>query len=318
MCQLKTKMRIYVLFLTFFISSNCFSHKDKVIFETYGNVKVLMKTGFDYADIDKIKIIGHLSEKLSKQLHFKDTILIEYNQDYTNIYQKDLYMLEFNNSNFKIINGIKSKYKVESNNYGLSIRINAKKIKIKDVLKFIEFTINNKEKTNEFLVKQDIGLNNKKPQNSIEPFFTITTDEELLSKIINSNSEIIDNILNEKISIKSQEHYGIEIYWLKDKFIFEYKNINSRNKNLVFEINDYFYHKYLNNNEILIFVEKSQFYFLSGSKNEFNDLIEIENNSYVPLVTFDFGNKVLLHPFRNQNDLSIFLKEKRKLISKLD
>nr|WP_321226019.1 hypothetical protein [uncultured Psychroserpens sp.] len=151
-------MRLKIGILLLFISFNCFAHKDKVINETYGNVKVYIRTGFDYLDIDKIKIVGQLSEKLSSRLKYKDTLLIEYIQDYTNNYSDDLYMLEYNNSNYKLFDGIKPEYEIESNNNGLSVRIYADRIRIIDILKLVEFSITNKEKTNSYLTKKNNWL----------------------------------------------------------------------------------------------------------------------------------------------------------------
>ena len=51
----KMKLKLFLLFGIFFIA-NSFAHKDKYIHKKYGNVKVFMKTGFDYSDINKIKI----------------------------------------------------------------------------------------------------------------------------------------------------------------------------------------------------------------------------------------------------------------------
>ena len=281
---------------------------------TYGNVKIYMKTGFDYSDIDKIQIVGKLSEKLSERLHYKDTIFIEYIQDYTNIYGDDLYMLEFNNSNYKIIGGIKSEYTIKSNNSGLSVRIYADRINIVEILKLVEFTITNKEKTNSYLTKKEIGFNRYKEQ----PLNSIATDDKIIDKIYSSESELIKELINERILVNEQDNYGIEIYWMNDKFIFEYNHIHSDKQEFVFELKDYFYHKYLNVNDILIFVNKNSFYYLDGTNDEKKELVKMDNTSYAPLIIMNFGNKVLFHPFRNRNQLSIFLKDKNKVISKFE
>lgn len=273
-----------------------------------------MKTGFDYSDIDKIQIVGKLSEKLSERLHYKDTIFIEYIQDYTNIYDDDLFMLEFNNSNYKIIGGIKSEYKIKSNNSGLSVRIYADRINIVEILKLVEFTINNKEKTNSYLTKKEIGFNRYEEQ----PLNSIATDDKIIDEIYSSESELIKELINERILVNEQDNYGIEIYWINDKFIFEYNHIHSDKQEFVFELKDYFYHKYLNVNDILIFVDKNSFYYLDGTNDEKKELVKMDNTSYAPLIIMNFGNKVLLHPFRNRNELSIFLKDKNKVISKFE
>jgi len=273
-----------------------------------------MKTGFDYSDVDKIQIVGQLSERLSERLHYKDTIFIEYIQDYTNKYDNDLYMLEFNNSNYKLIGGIKSEYTIKSNKSGLSVRIYADRINVVEILKLVEFTISNKEKTNSYLTKKEIGFNRYDEQ----PLNSIATDDKIIDEIYSSESELIKELINERILIKEQDNYGIEIYWKNDKFIFEYNHIHSDKQEFVFELKDYFYHKYINVNDILIFVDKNSFYYLDGTNDDKKELIKMENKSYSPLIIMDFGNKVLFHPFRNRNELSIFLKDKNKVISKFE
>ncbi|WP_339889905.1 hypothetical protein [uncultured Flavobacterium sp.] len=186
---MKTKIQILILLL---FSINSFAHKDKVFFETYGNVKVYMRTGFDYSDIDKIKIIGKLSEKLSKNLNYKDTIFVEYIQDYTDYYSDDLYILEYNNSNFKLANGFKSQISSETNNSGLSVRIYADRIKILDILKYVEYLINNKEETNNYLTRKNIGYNHYEEQqylgNSVQigigGVYFVEIEDETLGKLL--------------------------------------------------------------------------------------------------------------------------------------
>ncbi|NJM80549.1 MAG: hypothetical protein HC854_14745 [Flavobacterium sp.] len=139
------KSNLFIILIFFISITYCNAHKDKVIQETYGNVKIYLKTGFDYSEINKIMIIGKLSEKISNQLKYRDTIMIEYIHDYTKQYLDDLYMLEYNNSNNKLMFGIKSNYAIESNESGLAVRIYAKNINIVYILKLVEFIIINKE-----------------------------------------------------------------------------------------------------------------------------------------------------------------------------
>ena len=310
------RLKIGILFL--FITFNCFAHKDKVIEETYGNVKVYMRTGFDYLDIDKIKIVGQLSEKLSNRLKYKDTIFIEYIQDYTNQYSDDLYILEYNNSNYKLLGGIKSEYTIDSNNNGLSVRMYVDRINIINTLKLIEFTINNKERTNSYLKKKTIGYTVDEYQDLEDPLISLATDDDLINNVISSESELIDNLKNEKILVNGQDPYGIEIYWVNNKFIFEYNHIWKEEQEFLFEIDDYYYHVYVNMNQVLIFIDNDNFYFLGGTDEKEKQLNKISNGSYAPIRVMTFGNKLLIYNIWNRNDLNIFLKDKNKVISKFE
>ncbi|MGS2727865.1 hypothetical protein ACU8DI_14745 [Psychroserpens sp. BH13MA-6] len=311
---MKLKIGILLLFITF----NCFAHKDKVIGETYGNVRVYMRTGFDYLDIDKIKIIGKLSEKLSSRLKFKDTIFIEYVQDYTDKYTDDLYMLEYNNSNYKIVDGIKSEYKNNSNNNGLSVRIYADRINIVDVLKLVEFTITNKEKTNYFLSKKPIGYNVEEDQELLDPLISTATDDNLLKKVIASDSEIINQLISEKILVKGQEQYGMEVYWKNNKFIFEYKHLHKNKQEFVFEVSDYLYHIFVNINDVLVFIDEKHFYYLDVSKKDKIEKTKLDMGTYYPIKVMSFGDKLLFQSPWNYKNINIFLIDKRKVISKFE
>lgn len=311
---MKTKIQILILLL---FSINSFAHKDKVFFETYGNVKVYMRTGFDYSDIDKIKIIGKLSEKLSKNLNYKDTIFVEYIQDYTDYYSDDLYILEYNNSNFKLANGFKSQISSETNNSGLSVRIYADRIKILDILKYVEYLINNKEETNNYLTRKNIGYNHYEDQQYLEPINSEATDNKFLEKILSKESETITNLINQKIEVKSEEFYGIEIYWKNDKFMFEYKLFKEK-QDFIFEIKDYYYSVSVNVNELLVFVDENSFYFINGEKKIKRKLNKIANGTNVPVRIVDLDDKILIYDFYKRKNINIFLKNKNKVITKFD
>jgi hypothetical protein len=313
--NVKAKLGILALF----ISINCFAHKDKVVNETYGNVIVYMKTGFEYLDIDKIQVIGQLSQELSERLQYKDTILLEYVHDCTDEYTDDLFILESNDYNFKLNTGIKSDYKTKSTNNGLAVRIYANEINVVDVLKLVEYSIKNNEKINSYLTRKSIRFNNAEDRAFLGELISDATDDDLIESIILSNpSDLVKNIINKKILIKGQENYGIEIYWQNDKFLFEYKHFRSDKQELVFEIKDYFYHLYVNVNDVLVFVDKNSFYFLDGTDDKEKKLINIDNASYIPLGVIDFADKLLLYNYWNRSEISIFLKEKDKVISKFE
>lgn len=310
------KIKIQLLILLLF-SINSFAHKDKFFKENYGNVKVYMRTGFNYSDLDKIKIIGKLSEKLSKNLNYKDTIFIEYIQDYTNLYKDDLYLLEYNNSNFKLINGLEEPNSLKTNNNGLSVRIYADQIKILDILKLVEYLVINKEETNNHLTQKRIRLNDFEGYQLLGNLIYEATDNKLIEKIISKESSLIKKLIDEKFIVKSEENYGIEIYWKNDKFIFEYKLFNEDQYQL-HELKDYYYFVPVNINEILVFKDESSFYFINGDKEKNIRLNKIKNGNNVPVGVIDLDNKILIFDFYNRGNINIFLKNKNKVISKFN
>lgn len=316
---MKLKFEIILLFL----STICYAHKDKVIKENYGNVKIYMKTGFDYSEINKIMIIGKLSEKISNQLKYRDTIMIEYIHDYTKEYLDDLYMLEYNNSSNKLMFGVNSNYTIKTNKSGLAIRVHAKNINIVDILKLVEFTIINKETTNNHLVIKQMKFKNEiyeyeegQREEVKTHINSIATNDKLIKKIISENSELIKTIISDKIEVEKQSHFGIEIYWQNDKFIFEYKlGIHDQNV-VVFEIKDFYYYVEPNPNDLFIFINENSFYFLDGSNQKEKKLSHIENGSYMPVMVRQFDNKILI--FDNRKSFNVFLPKKNKTITKFE
>lgn len=309
-----------IIVLLFFSSINAFAHKDKLVSETYGNVKTVIMTGFNYLDIDKIKIIGQLTKELSNRLKYRDTILIEYIHDYTNKYSDDLYLLEYNNSNYKLLedSSIKSNYTIKSNGKGLSVRMYADNINIVDVLKLVEFTILNKEKTNSYLTQKNIGYNVLEDKALLSPLFVQATDDKVIKKIFASTSEIVNEIIQERILVNGQEPYGLEIYWQNGKFIFEYNNTLDNSKDFVFELEDYYYHLYVNQNSIVVFADKNSFYYLDGKKANEKRQVALEKRTFAPIRVMNFGDKILFQSPWNYSNINIFLTKKNKVISKFE
>ena len=94
---MKTKKITYILLFLITTLSYGF-HKEHVEFNIYGNVKVLGRSGFhNYNEFNKFKIIGILSEKLCQKLNYKDTIVLEFEHNYSN-YKRNLIIVENGNS----------------------------------------------------------------------------------------------------------------------------------------------------------------------------------------------------------------------------
>ena len=316
------KLKLLILFFSTFITTNSLAHKDIHIHKKYGNVKIYMKTGFYYSDVLKIQIIGKLSNELSKYLEYKDTILIEYLQDYTNWYKDDIYLLENNNSDYKFIQGIEklNKKQNSSSKKGISIRICADRINIVETLKLIEYTIINRKKINKYLTSRKIRYNDTYFHKT--HFITTGNSKQFIQKIFNkTTSELIKRLINRKIVAEAKKNKQVEIYWKNNQFIFEKKYIKELEKENIqlFKINDYFYHIYIDNgNRLLIFTDNTHFYYV----DPYNKLIkqnEYKNGTYVPVGAIGkFGNKLIIHKLIGNSDMNIYLIKQNKMISKFE
>jgi len=308
------KSKIFFI-IAILLVTKTFAHKDKLIQKKYGNVKVLIKTGFDYSDISKIKVIGRLSEQVSKQLKYNDTIFVEYIHDYTKRYIDDVYLLENNNSNFNFIDGIDTKN--ESNNKGISIRIYADNINVISVLKLIEFSIVNKENLNSYISIQKIKclLDNDDEWNMEASINSSKFIENIIKK---DTSELLKNIIVNKTVVESKKDYGIEIYWKDDKFIFEYKYLKGQEKEnkTLLKTQDYYYSKEFVN-RALVFINRNDFVYLDTNDkfNKQNNKLKAWSNWPVEVI-HRFENKLLIHS--GYKNLNMYLIRGNKIISEFE
>lgn len=313
-------MKKTLLLILFLISTIGIArvHKDMVVYETYGNVKVFLRTGFHYSEVEKIKVIGKLSEKLSLKLSHNDTIFIEYIQDYTDLYSKDIYTFE-NNTNLSFNNGLRTNFKPDKIKPGISIRINANKINVVDVLCLVEYAIINHKNLSEKVINQKVidrwGDNDQELEFNIK-----SVSDELLNQIFSQKSELVQELISERTYINKIELIGIETYWMNDKFTFEYKFRDAPIVKLI-DVTDYYYYLELGYESLLIFINKNMFYYAKPNDESNTNLLELNSSSYVPFNTINmFKNKIVLYNNWNNppNDFYILLTDKRIVVSKFE
>lgn len=307
------KSRFLIIVVFCLVSIQSFAHRDKVIVMNYGNVKTLLKTGFDYSETYKMTIIGKLSNQLTTKLNFADTLLIEYVNDYTKAYDRDIYQFENNNISYKF-SGLGNSSQMHKNIKGVALRIYAKSIDVENILKLVEFSIINRHTLKSKLVSQNVVFKYAGPSDGI-PFDLIP--DNLFKKITTGKSELIEEILRNRIEIYLQKQFGIEIFWENNKFIFEYKNLND-SKDILYEIKDFYYLKEVDMNTMLVFVDEQNFYYLEGGELTDEKLFQLDFKSYRPVdVTNKFAGKIIISSNGN-NGFNIFIKHDRKLITKIE
>ncbi|WP_306568463.1 hypothetical protein [Flavobacterium lindanitolerans] len=327
---MKQRLFIYTVFLVF--SNNIFAHKDIFFVKTYGNVKIYLKTGFEYSEIEKMKVIGVLSEKLSKKLNCKDTLLIEYVNDYAERFPEEIYSFENNNTNLKFINDERNDFRsaayiqvqqgyydtdeidLKEKNYGISLRINADKIDIGQVLKLVEYSIRNRKSLKLKLEKKQITLPDW-DNDSTYVYSANIIPKKLFNLITSGKSDFAEEIIKEKTKIETEMYSKIDIYWSNNEFLFEIGSHYSSKKRL-FKIKDYYYYTYINPMSLLVFVDKENFYYLHN-ENISETLIHIDNGTFWPFqVISRFGKQLIL--FNNFNKINLFLIDKNKVISEFE
>ena len=129
--------------LMFLITFKASAHKDKMFLESEGTVIMYMKTPFDYAESEKVKIITKLASELAKSLKETDTILIRYHHKQLSEVFVPIYLLEYKKTGF--ISDGKNKL--------IYLYIESNKVDVEEILYLIDFGIKNKYKLKKYLDK---------------------------------------------------------------------------------------------------------------------------------------------------------------------
>ncbi|WP_299521827.1 hypothetical protein [Winogradskyella sp.] len=206
------KKLILLLIITFYAKS-AFAHQDFWMIKDYGNVKVRIKTGFQYEEINKAFIYGQLVEKLASELGYKKQIFLDFNHHYTGDCEPD-YFISFDKGAIKYTwNGATNQKPIFDNNT-IVIRQVANKFDAETTLKLSEYAIQN---LSEIKSNQDyIDYNKNYCQWRIK---TIDVSK-IKNKIRDNRSSIVSTVMSSKIERPDAEFkFGYTYYWHNDKYI---------------------------------------------------------------------------------------------------
>lgn len=313
---MKTIKTTYILLFLLTTLSYGF-HKEHVEFHIYGNVKVIGRSGFhNYNEFNKFKIIGILSEKLCQKLNYKDTIVLEFEHNYSN-YKPNLIIVEKGNSEYisKLykIEKIDSLYTTPNNNnknIGLGIRQIAQKFNVVEILKLLEYVIMN----NENLIFEKLEFKFKyydfNKRTKIINYYSI--NKKLLKSILHKpeTSELITKIINSDVLFLEFENTkGV---WNNEEFIIsnEFSSIKYKDIFCITELKD----------GILIFETNKNFIYFTNTDKQFQKFhikTKLNYSYYYSHFIFQENNKrvndgelFIYQPFNNENGFIFSEKEK--------
>lgn len=281
--------RFFLLFIFLIISNNFSAHKPKVKIENFGNVKTFFISEFNFgaktieSEELKIQIIGKLSKEISEKLGYKDTIIIE-RKTFLSYNKSNFYMLENDNSNYKVA-VLDDGVVLKSNGKGLAIRIISDKVDVIDVLKLVEYTIQNRLKVNKSLVLIPYFHNEDE---QIEVF---ANTEEFISKIVSRNSKLVDEIIKQEVTLEKDTETIIS--WKNNEFVFKMNLEKFKPDNLYrdllkdeLKIQDFkYYINSSNYNLFLVFTDMETFMYFDGNEENTSQKIKIDSNrSWYPFV----------------------------------
>src|SRR5690606_25924537 len=189
-----------ILVLTF---GTVFAHQDFWMTKDFGNVKVRIKTGFEYEEINKVFIIGKLAEQFSKQLKYTDKIFLDFNHHYTGNCEPD-YFISYDkgkiqnswNGAQKEIDFLKEK--------SIVVRQVSRRFDAETTLKLLEYSIQNVEQIKS--LQKEIDYNKNYCQWIINSIDTTQINTILLEPVSNQ----IKIALKSKIEKPEKEFkYGL-------------------------------------------------------------------------------------------------------------
>lgn len=312
---------IFIIILTF-IAEIAIAHQDFWVIKDYGNIKVRVKTGFQYEEINKAFIIGQLSQKLSKELNYKEPIFLDFNHAYTGDCDPD-YFISYDKGNI-LQTWTNEKQKDFLKENSIIVRQVSRKFDFVSTLKILEYAILNL--TTIKSAQRQITYNQNYCQWKINTIDTILIKNHLKTY----GSEILTKILKNKIDRHDKNFkYGVSYYWEDNKFNIYRRDYNGRDTILLTVDNIYDYH-IINGNSTVIFNSDSTFYHIGRYKKPMTSKKHLIENTFDYYQPFDLkdigGDKITIYFWSYTKDEGrqprdrtlIYLIDKDRLIQDLD
>lgn len=265
---------------------NSYAHKDFFVDTTFENVKVIIKTGFVYEEINKVKIIGQYVRELSKKLAYKDTILLYFDHFYVDTCTPEYYI-----SYDSYDKDYNYKYKAHSKNFkGLIITQIASSYNIVSTLKLVEYAINNID----YIKKQQFVQKSETPY-CFDTFKSI--DRKWTNKIV--KSPIGNNakaVIGKKIY--GPKYAGAMYYAENNRYVLEIQISSvyfNQSFNNIIAIQDFNY------NSFIIFDTDSSFYCILGNERKISQkqIIPDVKGYYRPIKISQIGHNLIAITLRS-------------------
>lgn len=219
------KIKLIILFLI--LGQFSLAHQDFYITKDYGNVKVRVKTGFQYEEINRAFIIGQLAERLAKELNYKEQIFL----DFTHYYLSDTifsdYFVSFEKGLIKENNDQLNEAVLKED--AIVIREIGNQFNVENTLKLVEYSIENLKIIK--AIQKEISYNN------IYYNWKLTSLEaNKIKKVINNKqlSKNIRSVYSSKIYRPNSDFkFGFTYYWYEGKYVVIKKDVEGKETPLI-------------------------------------------------------------------------------------
>ena len=319
-------MKQYRFILTTILSFSflaAFAHQDFWTSVDYGNVKVRIKTGFDYEEINKVFIIGQLAEKLAKSLDYSGLIFLDFNHHYIGNCIP-AYFISYDKGKIEYTWEGVSKEKDYLKSNAIVLRQVSREFNVISTLRLLEYSLNNLAKIK--ASQQQIEYNQNYCQWKINSIDTILIKEQL--RMV--NSDLLNNIMKFRIDRPDKEfRYGISYYWQNNKFHLFSRDYKKADTTLASFDNIYDIKKF-GNSSAIVFDSDTSFFYISHYIKPLVSRKQVINNTYDYYRPFKVENisrdklSINFSYYMDKADWElhertlIYLTEKEELIQDLD
>ena len=275
---MKTRKLLTFLFI---LSSNvALAHQDFWMTKDFGNVKVRIKTGYQYEEIKKAWIIGELASRLCQKLSYKQSVFIDFNHYYVGNCDPDYFLSFDDGSIIETWNTEKPKAFLKQNS--LVVREVSRQFSPSVTLRLLEYSILNIDKIKG--TQKLINYNQNYCQWKIKSIDTVQAK----------------NIGHQALSQAVKEVLGTRVYRLDDElgktksdisyffqgnkyhiFYNEYKVEDS----VLLVVDNVYQFENISFNEAIAFVTDSTFFYIKGVNGPYSSkkkVIEQINDNYQP------------------------------------
>lgn len=253
-------MRPYKLLLLLFLlsASNVFAHQDFWMIKTFGKVKVRIKTGFHYEEINKAWIIGELTNKLANAHKYKDTIFLDFNHSYTGDVTPD-YFISYDDGSIKQTwSGAETLYFLKSK--GLVVREVARRFDASSTLKLVEYAITHLADIKK--EQKPLEYNKNYCQWLINSIDTSKTRQIVMG--IQSN--LVSEVMNNKIyRPKNENELNSISYFFRNNKYHVFYNDNKVKDSVLLVVDNIYQFETISFNEAIVLDTDNTFYYLKGA-----------------------------------------------------
>ncbi len=304
--------------LGIFMPQKTSAHQDFWVMGKKGNVRVRVKTGYQYEIIKKAFMIGEMASKLAENLSYSKPIFLDFVHNYVGDCEPDYFICcnkgEIWKSWYDSRKGnpyLKSK--------ALVVRQVASDFDVEWTLKLVEYAITNHKDMSS--AQSKIAYNQNYCQWEIE-----TIDTSIIAKqLLLPKSDLVESILGLTVDRPVGNFYqGVSYNWQNNQYHVFVRNPNKADSVLII-LDDVYYIEETGYTSALIFDTDSSFYYVNGYKMMISKRHVINGvyENFRPFTAHDIGGNKLSISFRyfKENFIErtlIYLTDQDVLIQDLD